>query len=56
MGDPDGNCSDAQCAAVLADPIAYIDQNCDLDAVLRIGDKSVADALRLLCPNLPGRK
>lgn len=42
------------CNAVLRDPLSVIDPNCDLDHILEIGHRNVVDAIRTMCPGIPG--
>lgn len=43
-----------KCNAALRDPLSLVDPSCDLDSVLDTGKQSVTQALRMLCPTIPG--
>lgn len=42
------------CMEALEHPLTFVDPACDLDAVLRMGGRSVVEAIRILCPEMPG--
>lgn len=45
-------CYRASAHALFPNPIALIDPNCDLDAVLR--SRTIGEAMQQLVPNMPG--